>query len=118
MKSEIKYFHSADVDNLETFLPTEIDNFGISVEMNIGPKNGQGDEIFNFVWYTPKWLTLKNRKDDIIFGRHYIISFEYNFQKLKRKLEEFVEKLEEENWDVLAEKISRIALWEFEDYIE
>lgn len=116
MKAEIKYYHSADVNDLDTYLPIEKDNFGISIEINVGPLNEEGDEIFGFVWCTPKWLIQKHKTDDVIWGRHYVIVFEYDFQNLRRKLEEYIGSLEEENWDALALKIGRIGMWEFEDY--
>jgi hypothetical protein len=56
------------------------------------------------------------KQDDIIFGRHFIISFTYNFQKLKTRLEDYINNIEEDEWELIAQKIGRIALWEFEDY--
>lgn len=116
MKAEIKYFHSADIDDLENYLPDEKDNFGIFVEINVGPFNESGDEIFGFLWCTAKWLMQEHKKDDIIFGRHHVIAFEYDFMNLKSKIVNYIDGLEEENWRALAKKIGRIGHWEFEDY--
>jgi hypothetical protein len=52
MRASIRHFHSADVEDLEAYIPMEWDNFGVSIEMNIGPVGLEGSEIFNFVLYT------------------------------------------------------------------
>ena len=40
----------------------------------------------------------------------------YDFTQVLRLMANYVNSLEEESWEKLVEKLSRVALWEFEDY--
>ncbi len=80
MQVELRYLHTPDVvDDLSVYAPQENDNFSILIEMVVGPKGKDGEEVFDFILCTPKWLMNKHGKEDIIWGRHYIIVFEYNY---------------------------------------
>ena len=50
------------------------------------------------------------------FLRHTILAKDYNIPETVALMTRYVEELEEESWEVLAHKISRVARWEFEDY--
>jgi len=52
----------------------------------------------------------------MIFGRHYLILFKFNYELMSQKIIDYVNNLDEETWDKLAQKIGRIGKWEFEDY--
>ena len=55
-------------------------------------------------------------EDEVIFGYQHLIVFKYNFQEIKEKIESYINNLSGSNWDDLANKISLIGKWEFEDY--
>ncbi len=118
MKAEIKYFHSPDVYELEKYVPIENDNFGFLLELEIGIVGKDGADLFNIMLCTPKWLINNNKNDEIIFGRHHLIVFEYNYQKIYKTLNDYISNIDCENWEEIANIISRIAHWEFEDYKE
>ena len=40
----------------------------------------------------------------------------YDFTQVFRLMTNYVNSLEAESWEKLVEKLSRVALWEFEDY--
>ena len=116
MKAELKSFQSPDIYDLEKYYPEIEDNFCFYLEISVGIKNAEGAEQFGITVCTPKWL-LENKKDnEIIFGRHYLIVFEYNYQKIYGKIKSYIDKLDENSWEELALKVSRIGYWEFEDY--
>ncbi len=118
MKAEIKYFHSPDIIDLEKFEPEIPDEFCFLLQIMVGEKDQEGEESFDAMVCTPKWLLKNNEKDKIIYGRHYLIVFEYNFSKISSALKQLVESSDFENWDDVGEKIGRIGKWEFEDYQE
>lgn len=116
MRAEIKGFHSPDIFELEKYYPEEENNFCFLLQILVGPKNEKGDETFDITVCTPQWLISNYKKDDVIFGRHYLIVFEYNYKIITNRLQKFVDTIEADNWDEIALKISRIGMWEFEDY--
>ena len=115
MKAMIYSINSPDVYDLETYNP-ENDNFCLFIELGIGPVNGLGFEIFGLTVCTPKWLLNNRKKDDIIFGRHYLIVFKYNYTSIYNAVSKYISAIEEDTWNKIAVKIGRIAHWEFEDY--
>lgn len=118
MRAELKGFHSPDVYDLETFNP-EIENvFCFYLEISVGIKDEQGAEQFGITVCTPQWLLENKKEDDIIFGKNYLIVFKYDYQKIYNKIRKYIEGLEDSDWENLAQKVSRIGYWEFEDYQE
>lgn len=120
MRCTVKNLHSADVPNydLENYTPEQPDHFGICIEMEIVPIDEKGNEIFQFMLCTPKWFQSNFEKEDIIWGKDYIIVFEYNYNKLLAQLTTYVERIVEDDFATITNKISRIAQSEFEDYDE
>lgn len=116
MKAELKYIHSPDVFDLKNFQPEESDNFGVLMQLILSPKNTEGEESFDVMLCTPKWLLNNYEKDDIIFGKNYLIVFEYNYERIYEKIISFINNVEGNTWDEVANKISAIGKWEFEDY--
>lgn len=118
MKAEIKYFHSPDIENLESFSPKLADNFCFLLQVFVGRKGVEGEESFDMLVCTPKWLMENNKEDSIIFGHHYLIVFKYNFNSISNSLNRYIESMNGENWVKIVEKIRQVGKWEFEDYRE
>ncbi|MCH9625860.1 MAG: hypothetical protein S4CHLAM123_10440 [Chlamydiales bacterium] len=118
MRAIIKGFHSPEIDDLQHFKPEITDNFCFLLQLMIGPENEDGEESFDIEVCTPKWLLSKYKKDEIIFGRHMLIVFEYNFEQISNKLKYFVKSCNGSSWNEIAKKISKISSWEFESYAE
>lgn len=116
MKAELKRIHSPDIFNLENFHPDEEDVFGILLQLMVSPENSDGEESFDVLLCTPQWLMQCAQKSDVIFGRHYLIVFEYNYQRIYNQLKDYVESIEGDTWEEIALRIGRIGKWEFEDY--
>lgn len=117
MKAEIKDIYSTDfnVDPLKSYQPKEIDNFGFLLDIELGIEDEIGADIFNIMICSPKWLIENHNKDEIILGLHYIIMFEYDYQKLYKKLIELM-CIEGKDWVEITAKLRYIGHWEFEDY--
>ncbi|PKL85064.1 MAG: hypothetical protein CVV22_10000 [Ignavibacteriae bacterium HGW-Ignavibacteriae-1] len=119
MKSILKNFYSSDIGiPLSDYIPVTNDNFCILARLIVGEAKLGGEESFDITICTPKWLISNHDDSDIIIGRHYLIVFEYNYQRIFSKLKTLVETTRGDTWDEIGSKIGRIGRWEFEDYKE
>ncbi len=117
MKAAIKNVDSPDIrEDFHSFLPDDSENFGFYLELEIGPDNQDGSELFGVTVCTPQWLSRKYGKTDVIIGRHYLIVFEYDFDRIMERIRSYVQNCQGENWNEIAQKVGRLAHWEFEDY--
>jgi hypothetical protein len=117
MKAIITNLYTPDItEDLAEYSPPERDNFGLFMQMVISPIGGEGNEFFGFTWCTAKYLAEKTAKEKIIFGRHYVIVDEYDYAALEKKLNDYINAIDELTWDLLTDKVSRVAQSEFEDY--
>jgi hypothetical protein len=116
MKAILKSIRSPDVFDLSGYTPIEDENFSILLQLIVAPLNSKGEESFDILLCTPQWLIANHKKSDIIIGRHYLIVFEYNYQRIYNTLKELIENIEADTWDEIGMKIGRVGKWEFEDY--
>jgi hypothetical protein len=115
---QIRYFTSADTPDLRTFVPEDPDRFSIAVDMMIGPSGAEGEEQFEIQIATPRWLEEQYRSAGLVVGRHLLIVFDDDWSRIEAHLQRLVSACQGDDWTQVAEKISRFALWEFEDYVE
>ena len=118
MRAILKHIHSPDILNLAEFIPEKVDNFSVFLQLMVGPIDNEGEESFDLVLCTPLWLIENRHTSDIIVGRHYLIVFEYDYQRIFTKLKQLIEDTSGKTWEDIALKIGRIGKWEFEDYQE
>jgi hypothetical protein len=116
MKAEIKKLHSPDIDDLKIYHPKNINSFSFLLQMLVGPKGKEGEESFDITVCTPQWLITNLSEEKVIFGRDFLIVFEYDYQAITNKLTKFVENIEGNDWNELTRQLSKIGRWEFEDY--
>ena len=116
IQAEIKRLHSPDVYDLANYKPDSESDFGFLLQIIVGIKGVDSEESFDVIVCTPQWLTKHYSKNDIIFGEHHLMVFEYNYDKIKKKIAEYINGLKEDSWEALASKIGRIGKWEFRDY--
>lgn len=113
----IKDIISPDIiGSLENYCPIPCDCFSITLQIIVGIQDQDGGESFCIDVCTPKYLIENFKQSDMIWGRHYLFVFEYNFSMIKKKIDEYFESINNGNWDDISEKMARIGLWEFEDY--
>lgn len=117
MTPELKRLHSPDVDDLTHFSPATGEPFGILVQAMFGPVGVDGEESFDVVVCTPGWLEKKVIENSLYSGRHHLICSKFDLGQLIAFFEDYAREAEGENWQEVAEKLSRIAQWEFEDYV-
>lgn len=118
MKGKVKSLHSPDIDCLETYNPDVEDSFSFLLQVFIGPENERGEESFDVIVCTPKWILQKLGENDSLFGFHHLIIQHYDYNKIVSKLNEFVDSQTGNNWDELASKYSKLGKREFDGYME
>ena len=72
MKASVRTFHSPDVD-LVTHRPGDPGDVGVLIQILAGPSGGPGEESFDVLVCTPRWLDRRLRDVGPIVGRHYQI---------------------------------------------
>jgi hypothetical protein len=117
MRASIRRLHSPDVDDLRTWKPPDPECFGVLIQMLVGPEGDIGEESFDFLVCTPKWLLAEHGRDAVIFMRHYVIVFTFDYHRLSAALEELVAQSIGSDWEAIASLLGRHGAWEFEDYV-
>jgi hypothetical protein len=117
MHAVIRRLHSPDIDDLEGYQPSEPDRFSFLLQILAGPENGEGEESFDVVVCTPRWILENHSRDDIVLGRHMMIVFRYDYHNLRDFLTKKVAQISGETWNDVAQGLSRVGRWEFEDYV-
>jgi hypothetical protein len=119
MHAIIKGIHSPDILDIdENYQPENKNNFGFLLQLLIGAREEEGYESFDIMVCSPGWLVENRYQDKIIMGRHYLIMFEYDYQRLLNWLNNYVARCTGDTWQQCVEKLSRLGKWEFEDYVE
>ncbi len=118
MQAVLKGLHSLDlsVGDVKTYLPDEQDNFGFILRAMIGPLDGEGEESFDIVVCTPKWLIEKYGPSDILLGLHKLIVFKYDYDRLRGFIEKFLMRCSGSSWHEVGQKANLLGQWEFEAY--
>lgn len=115
MRAAIRRFHSPDVD-LNSYVPVDPAHVGVLVQLMIGAVGAPGEESFDVVVCTPRWLGEQVRADGPTPGRGYLVVEEWDFPRIRAYLQKLVGDLDAPTWGELAARIGRVAHWEFEDY--
>jgi len=119
MHAEIRYLHSPDVEDLESFQPEMPDTFCILVQAMIGPRGQLGEESFDFLVCTPKWLAKELETTNRIWGRHYLFVNRYSYDLLWRTINDLCVNTintRGNSWQEIGAQLARYGKWEFEDY--
>jgi hypothetical protein len=115
MRATVRHLHSPDVD-LDAFEPEDPENVGILIQIIAGPADGPGEESFDVVVCTPRWLERWVRESGPVVGRHHLIVERFAATTIAHYLLTAVEAEEAPTWRELASRIGRLGKWEFEDY--
>lgn len=120
MKCKLISLYSPDAENvdLSAWIPEVEDCFGILVQMFVGADTLGNEESFDFILCTPKWLADKYKDREITVLRHHIMVHRYDYDVLYSRLTKLISTIDATSWNDVADKIGRVAHWEFEDYRE
>lgn len=117
MKPALRRLLSPDVDDLVGYVPENPDDFGFLLQIMAGPQGLDGEESFDIVVCSPRWLS-RLLEERPVFGRNHLFMAAYEYDSLEAFVIGFLEECEGENWREVAHAIGRFAKWEFEDYVE
>ena len=112
MEAEIKRLHSPDVDDVYQYVASG--PFCLLVQLFIGPKNAQGEESFDLTVCSPSWLALQNKP--MISGEYMLIMKEFSSRAILNFVQLALNEIRGDSWAQIAQKLGRIAKWEFQDY--
>lgn len=117
MKAIVKgiFLMSADV-LLEDYCPDDPKCFGLWIDLNIGPDNEEGAHNYQVLVCTPDWIKGECYGQKAVWGRHRLIVCEYDLELIKEQIRHYVENCSGKDFWEMAQKVARIAAWEFEDY--
>jgi hypothetical protein len=115
MRAELRSLSSPDVESLETWRPVDAD-FSVPLRLIVGRRGGDGEESFDLTVCTGGWLANVARETGIVDARHHVVVDGFNWSAIRSYLERRVADCAGETWDDIAERLSRFAYWEFEDY--
>lgn len=115
MKAKLKNLYSLDFD-LVSYWPDESDKFGLWLRAIVGPVDQPGEESFDIFVCTPGWIKERCSSQRAIWARHTLIVLEYDVNAIRSHISTKIESCSADDWSGLANQLSRIGAWEFEDY--
>ncbi|MDQ0104497.1 hypothetical protein J2T10_004172 [Paenarthrobacter nicotinovorans] len=116
MKPVIKYFYSSDVD-VDSYESTDPANDGVFLRMIIGDDQGRGEESFDVIVCTVKWLESQVKIEGPIFSRAYLLMPEVDLPAAMTFLRRAISKIQGATWEAVANEIAKFSIWEFDNYV-
>jgi hypothetical protein len=119
IRAKIKYIEITESPDLNpvNYIPDDFEDFGCTLCLKIGPANADGEELFYLTVCTARWLARACESDGFLWGRNHLIVPEYNLKAITEIVTKFVENCSGDSWSEVTAKLSRIAAWEFEDFV-
>lgn len=104
---------SADY-SLENYQPEEKDSFILLVNLKIGPEDEEGTDYFQLNVCTPEWLCKHHWLPELM--RHTLLVRKYDLDEITKTITDYIDQCEGQDWMEIAQKLSRVFAWEYEDY--
>ena len=117
MRAKLRKLLTVDHDRLDA-VPPSGEAFCISLRAIVGPLGSDGEESFDFDVCSPAWLLSELDRFPVISGRFLLIVRDFDVKQIEEYVRKRLAQASGENWSAIADKISRWAQWEFEDYLE
>ncbi|MET8763935.1 Imm8 family immunity protein [Lentzea sp. NPDC004782] len=115
MRAAVRAFISPDVD-LEDFRPDDPDDFSFLLQALVGPADGEGEESVQFNVCTLASLASTMSSQRVLFGRSLVIVSTSRIGEILDSVRTAIERTEGASWADVAERLSRLGYYEFEDY--
>ena len=113
MKAELKTLGN-DLSDLDFYSQEEPDNFNMSLTLTIGPVGEAGSNYFYVRVCTPEWLCKHQWLPELM--RHTLLVRKYDLDEITKTITDHIDRCEGEDWMEIAQKLSRVFAWEYEDY--
>ena len=116
MQANLRMIHSPDIENIEIF-STNSNDFCFLIQAMVGPKDGLGEESFDFTCCSPAWISRQLEQEPALFGRGLIIMNTFSYKDLMRIISSLCDRTLGDTWEDIANTLNRFGDWEFQDYI-
>lgn len=117
MDVEVKRLFSSDTGStpLEDYSPDDPTRFGILVAVDVGTRGDPAADQFSVMVCSPAWLdeSLRTREPRHLFGRHYLIMPEWDFEALRNIIDWRVKHTAGGTWEEFASHLDLYFHWEF-----
>nr|WP_250318734.1 immunity 8 family protein [Rosenbergiella gaditana] len=100
--------------DLNLFVPEEHNNFVLLLTLSVGPENEEGINFFHLNVCTPEWLCKNHWLPELM--RHTLLVRKYDLNEITKTVTDYIDQCEGKDWMEVAQKLSRVFAWEYEDY--
>lgn len=98
-------------------MPENPENFhSVYYVLHVGSDVGPGADLFHLNLCTPNAFASDFQRDAIETGRHMLFVGHYDARRIVGWIIAYLDSCTGETWQEVAERVARIADWEFEDY--
>lgn len=115
MKAIIKDIYSTDLD-VETYLPADPFDDGQWLRLIVGPEDGAGEESFDVLVCTTRWLARQIERDGLHLIRHALVMEKFDLGRAIERLHHEVGLASGSTWQQLLFSLVQIGRWEFDNY--
>lgn len=102
------YFHLVD------FYPENEREFSLQLILRIGAEDSSGADNFDLRICTPEWLCKHHWLPELM--RHTLLVRKYDLDEVRKTITDYIDQCEGNDWMEIAQKLSRVFAWEYEDY--
>ncbi len=107
----VKSIMSADL--ARPALPADVEDCAVAIEVEIGLRDGEGGDLFQFEVVTPTALA---RRGAATWGRGLLILPSFSWEVVDRFLSKLVLHASADTWAEVALQLNRELDWEFDGY--
>lgn len=111
MKAILKSISNDDYD-LKNYYPENEEIFSLRLLIRIG--TGDGADNFDLFVRTPEWLCKNQWLPELM--RHTLLVRKYDLEEITKTITDYIDQCEGKDWMAIAQKLSRVFAWEYEDY--
>jgi Immunity protein 8 len=108
---ELRNLSSSDLER--PALPVDPTDCSVALQAAIGPKNAEGEELFEFQVVTPAFLA---RNSLPRWGRGLLIVEEFSWPAVERALERLLAHAHRNTWAEVAAILNHELQWEYDNY--
>jgi hypothetical protein len=113
VKAILKKISNDDYE-LDKYWPEDENVFSLRLLLRIGLEDSVGADNFDLFICTPEWLCKHRWLPELM--RHTLLVRKYDLDEIKKTITDYIDQCEGEDWVEIAQKLSRVFAWEYEDY--
>lgn len=106
----------AGADPPSRYQPPSPDLFSVYLELEIGPSEGEGADVFGLTVCSPRWLLQQQRPKGFEFMHAALVLERWDPEELERAVHDLCRRTSGIDWKPIALSLGRYLAWEFADY--